>query len=367
MSSISTLLAYQTKSHTKVCFKKKIYQVCLTVPYDNKSINTIHYSINSFPINILFLFINMSSATKFNFVVSATPDKSLVFTNHVYIHKSDSVLLNNNNGKANTFIRIGSFVFIVRCHDQVAPGSIALSSIQRQSLKVSVNDSVSISTFQVPTDHSMDALNMRLEVDVISKRANITEEELAAFLKTGFVGQVFVKGQSFLVDYQGTLLNLCVKSLEVVIDEPAQNQEEEEDEEEEESEGSITKDVSISMMVQNSNIEIDAAPSKLLTFTKSSSNKRSQLFNPNFKFSNMGIGGLNAEFGQLFRRSFASRIFSPDLIAKLGVKHAKGILLYGPPGTGKTLIARQIGKLLATREPKIVNGPEILNSKFKFK
>lgn len=39
----------------------------------------------------------------------------------------------------------------------------------------------------------------------------------------------------------------------------------------------------------------------------------------------------------------------------------KGLLLYGPPGTGKTLMARQIGKMLNAREPKIVNGPEILN------
>jgi vesicle-fusing ATPase len=38
-----------------------------------------------------------------------------------------------------------------------------------------------------------------------------------------------------------------------------------------------------------------------------------------------------------------------------------GILLYGPPGTGKTLMARQIGKMLNAKEPKIVNGPEILN------
>ena len=30
-------------------------------------------------------------------------------------------------------------------------------------------------------------------------------------------------------------------------------------------------------------------------------------------------------------------------------------------GTGKTLIARQIGKMLNGKEPKIVNGPEILN------
>lgn len=39
----------------------------------------------------------------------------------------------------------------------------------------------------------------------------------------------------------------------------------------------------------------------------------------------------------------------------------KGILLFGPPGTGKTLMARQIGTMLNAREPKIVNGPQILD------
>ena len=38
-----------------------------------------------------------------------------------------------------------------------------------------------------------------------------------------------------------------------------------------------------------------------------------------------------------------------------------GILLFGPPGTGKTLMARKIGQMLNSREPKIVNGPEILD------
>lgn len=75
----------------------------------------------------------------------------------------------------------------------------------------------------------------------------------------------------------------------------------------------------------------------------------------------MGIGGLDQEFSSIFRRAFASRVFPPALVEKLGIQHVKGILLYGPPGTGKTLLARQIGKMLNAREPKIVNGPEILN------
>jgi vesicle-fusing ATPase len=44
-----------------------------------------------------------------------------------------------------------------------------------------------------------------------------------------------------------------------------------------------------------------------------------------------------------------------------GISHVKGVLLFGPPGTGKTLIARQLAKVLRAKEPKIVNGPEIMS------
>lgn len=85
------------------------------------------------------------------------------------------------------------------------------------------------------------------------------------------------------------------------------------------------------------------------------------ILQPNFKFEDMGVGGLDKEFANIFRRAFASRIFPPALVEKLGIQHVKGMVLYGPPGTGKTLLARQIGKMLNAREPKIVNGPEVFN------
>ena len=86
-----------------------------------------------------------------------------------------------------------------------------------------------------------------------------------------------------------------------------------------------------------------------------------RLFERGFNFQAMGIGGLDKEFADIFRSAFASRVFPPEVLRKMGIKHVRGMLLYGPPGCGKTLIARQIGKALNAHEPKVVNGPEILN------
>jgi vesicle-fusing ATPase len=88
---------------------------------------------------------------------------------------------------------------------------------------------------------------------------------------------------------------------------------------------------------------------------------KKQLFKADFNFSSLGIGGLDKEFSEIFRRAFNSRRFSQSVIKKYGMSHCKGMILYGPPGTGKTLIARKIAKVLNCTEPKVVNGPEIFD------
>jgi vesicle-fusing ATPase len=64
------------------------------------------------------------------------------------------------------------------------------------------------------------------------------------------------------------------------------------------------------------------------------------IINPDWDFTKIGIGGLDKEFNTIFRRAFASRVFPPEIIQQLDMKHVRGILLFGPPGTGKTLMAR---------------------------
>ena len=72
------------------------------------------------------------------------------------------------------------------------------------------------------------------------------------------------------------------------------------------------------------------------------------------------VGGMEDTIQQL-REMVELPLRYPELFTRLGVDPPKGVLLHGPPGTGKTLIARQIGKMLNGKEPKIVNGPEVLS------
>lgn len=79
-------------------------------------------------------------------------------------------------------------------------------------------------------------------------------------------------------------------------------------------------------------------------------------------FEAMGIGGLDEILSKVFKRTFSSRMLPAHTVEKLRLVHTKGILIHGPPGTGKTLTAREIGSVLASRKPKMINGPEIFSS-----
>ena len=71
---------------------------------------------------------------------------------------------------------------------------------------------------------------------------------------------------------------------------------------------------------------------KLLCFVAQAQQTHTGIFSAEWDFQKTGIGGLDEQFLQILRRAFASRIFPPEVVDQLGVKHVKGILLYGPPG-----------------------------------
>ena len=234
-------------------------------------------------------------------------------------------------------------VLTIQEDSRVGDNIFALNAVQRRYLRVSSGDTVLLKPFSPPAA-GYDAAAVTLHIDFVSKaRRNQGQEtidapEVVAKLLQRFSGQVLSTGQQASFEYIGTNYLFTVEDILDDGGEPAKRL----------------------MLTAKSDVVLEGGTNIKIANQKSKAPV--QLFKQkDVNFEKLGIGGLDKQFEEIFRRAFASRVFPPHVVAKLGIHHVKGMLLFGPPGTGKTLIARQIGKMLNGKEPKIVNGPEVLN------
>ncbi|XP_008792269.1 vesicle-fusing ATPase-like [Phoenix dactylifera] len=287
------------------------------------------------------------SSTANSMVVVSTPKQELALTNFAYCSAGD-IRKFSIPGSSVALALVGdSVVLTLRAHESIRDGHIALNAIQRRHTKVSAGDSICVSRF-VPPDNFKLAL-LTLELDFVKGKTNRTEQldavVLAQQLRKRFIDQVMTTGQRVSFEFCGTNYIFTVNQAML------EGQED-------------SKAMERGMISNDTYFIFEASPASGIKIVNQREATSSNIFrHKEFNLEKLGIGGLSAEFTDIFRRAFASRVFPPHVVNKLGIKHVKGMLLYGPPGTGKTLMARQIGKLLNGREPKIVNGPEVL-SKF---
>merc|ERR1712223_886139 len=179
-----------------------------------------------------------------------------------------------------------------------------------------------------------------------------TDDMVKEFL-FAFPSQAFSVGQPVLFQFQNLPLTMATVKSILVADLKALKS----------GKQGVTKQANFGVTLPDTGITFEKGEGSQIFLAGKAKGKmvRQSIINPDWDFTKMGIGGLDTEFNAIFRRAFASRVFPPEVMEQLGCKHVKGILLYGPPGTGKTLMARQIGQMLNSREPKIVNGPQILD------
>ncbi|KAH8719309.1 P-loop containing nucleoside triphosphate hydrolase protein [Phaeosphaeriaceae sp. PMI808] len=259
------------------------------------------------------------------------------------------------------YIRVNqNYVLSARPTEGCPPGEIGLTDAQRTWAGISLGpqDIISVEPYDAfSQDGQLYLENIEVEVGFATKKTTevpYDQEELGAVFKRNFENKLLAPEQQLVMDIKNIVLKLSIRTVQLVplSMEGAKSS----------PLGSLRDPSSRGILIQQTQVDFfkDARTNIKL---KASRNRpaANSIVQPGFKFEDMGIGGLDTEFSAIFRRAFASRIFPPNLVEKLGIQHVRGILLFGPPGTGKTLIARQIGKMLNAREPKVINGPEVLN------
>ncbi|TKR93736.1 hypothetical protein L596_008140 [Steinernema carpocapsae] len=291
--------------------------------------------------------------------VSKCPTDELATTNCAIVNREDF----DANKVKHVEVQTGPvhrFVFSIRNHPNVSPGEIAFSTPQRFWAQLSLTQDVNVTPFAFSANDYIGTIT--LITDFRTKKQTPSEpldsDHMAREFSMTFANQAFTSGQQLVFAYsvpkieKQVMLNITVKEMQVADINAATG-----------GARAATDKITMGCLLPNAPVIFEKAEGSQMNLIGKSKGKTAYraLINPDWDFQKMGIGGMDNEFSAIFRRAFSSRLFPPECIEQLGMKHVRGILLYGPPGTGKTLIARQIGKMLNAREPKIVNGPEILN------
>ena len=252
----------------------------------------------------------------------------------------------------------GQFVYSIYKDESTVPGTIGLAGHMRLWGRWSLDQVVRVGSFNIFQNNQHAAYLGAAEISVDFKSRSkahdrpIKHDQLVARFLATYENQVLQPSQPIVMDFEGNVLQLVVTGVQVIdLDQLLADVHME------------TRFDAKGILIQQTKAFFAPREGSVINISGSGRNRprANPIINPDFKLETMGIGGLEQEFSQIFRRAFASRIISPDLVEKLALRHVKGLLLYGPPGTGKTLIARQIGKMLNVKEPKVVNGPEMLS------
>ncbi|KAI5962409.1 SEC18 [Candida pseudojiufengensis] len=313
---------------------------------------------------------NYSETVKKVLLVKNAPGNDVVLSNRVAVNPGDFQHIPDRT----PIILDGVFVYSIAKDDRVSPGCIGLSGNIRTWGKYSFDQKVHVENYDIfqngQQQQYLGAID--LSIDFVKSKTNSTNlnhDDLINIFHQKYENQILQPTQVIYMDYNGVYYSVKVEQVQIIDVNTKDNLPSFKDSNDIKTKGIFIKSTDIVFYpFENSKIQISKSKSlksRIFGGNGSIENRhsrsRKQIINPDFKLEDLGIGGLDSEFQDIFRRAFNSRILPPDIAEKLDYKHCKGLLLYGPPGTGKTLIARKLSKMLNGKEPKIVNGPEMLS------
>jgi len=287
--------------------------------------------------------------------VSNLPSQKLAYSNRVYLNTEEFLKLKSSSADEisgstasdpKLLVQVNHHVYTASALAAVEVGNIALNGLHRRYSQLTLNQQVQVSAFVPRAEVALARISVTIDFLVKNKARSTLKldcDDLSNQFKATFLHQAFNLGQELAWDFKGSKFCVLVQEMDV----SAINEN--------------SSESTIGQLLRPTEVNWVKVGGSAIQLSGSQQSKGMDIFQKEFDFAKLGIGGLDHEFNSIFRRAFASRIYPSHIISEMGINHVRGMLLHGPPGCGKTLIARKIGEVLNAREPKIVNGPEILD------
>ena len=279
------------------------------------------------------------------------PSDDLASKNAIFVNFGQlSELKSKTGAKDKLYVKTKGKILEILAASNIEKDCIAMNKLTRKLLQIGEDDSINFEYMYDKQPNKSNLTHIKFKVNPKSRldeQIRVEDTELLEIIKNSYVGTPINEGTYLYFVHNG--IGLTFEACELEIDPLGPMNEER----------SSKNKVNFGFLAMDTNIELASENNKYKINSKQMKAKRLTKFG--FNFNEMGVGGLDTEISNIFRRAFTTRLYPTAYLEKYGIHHVKGILLYGPPGTGKTLIARTLANALNVAEFKVVNGPELFD------
>ena len=290
----------------------------------------------------------------FTFHSSKIPSDELTTRNALFTNFKDLSMIKDKTGSQNkVYVKIKGKIMEIQGADGIQDGCIAMGLLFRKMFQVgsTIADTVNFEYMYDRQPPKTNLTHVKFKVTLRDKREEalkLEDTQLIEVIKKKYSGTPINQSHTLFLIYGDS--RFSIESSELEIDPLGPLNENDDGKRYLVKFGFLADDTNIELSSDSSNLKITSKVMKAKALTKFG-----------FNFNEMGVGGLDTEISNIFRRAFTTRLYPAAYLERYGIHHVKGILLYGPPGTGKTLIARTLANALNVKEFKVVNGPELFD------